>query len=66
MAIPTTVHQDRGATCATDALMSKVHIRDDSVIRMWNVRTLYMPGKVQELTHEMKRYHWNIIGLCEI
>ena len=22
-------------------------------------------GKVEELTHEMKRYQWNILGLCE-
>ena len=22
-------------------------------------------GKLQELTHEMDRYRWNILGLCE-
>jgi len=25
-----------------------------------------MPGKVEELTHEMSRYHWTILGLCEV
>ena len=23
-------------------------------------------GKLQELTHEMDRYRWNILGLCEM
>ena len=23
-------------------------------------------GKLEELTHEMDRYRWNILGLCEI
>ena len=23
-------------------------------------------GKLQELTHEMDRYRWNILGLCEV
>ena len=57
MTMPTIVHQDGGVKCATDVLMSKICIRGDFVIRMWNSRTLYAPGKVQELTHEMKRYH---------
>ena len=66
MAVSIIVHHGGGVKCATDALMSKICMRDDFVIRMWNVRTLYTPGKVQELTHEMKRYYLNIIGLGEI
>ena len=31
---------------------------------MWNIRTLRTPGKVEELTHEMNRYHWSVLGLC--
>ena len=33
---------------------------------MGNVRSLYVCGKVQELTHELKRYRWNILGLAEV
>ena len=32
----------------------------------WNVRTLRAAGKPKELTHEMDRYHYNILGLCEM
>jgi hypothetical protein len=30
------------------------------------VRTLRTAGKLEELTHEMNRYRWNILGLCEV
>jgi hypothetical protein len=30
------------------------------------VRTLRTAGKLEELTHEMNRYGWNILGLCEV
>ena len=32
----------------------------------WNIRTLYAKGKVKELTHELERYKWHIIGLSEV
>ena len=32
----------------------------------WNVRTLREAGKLDELTLEMNRYRWNILGLCEV
>ena len=32
----------------------------------WNVRTLYQTGKIKELTHELERYIWHIVGLCEV
>ena len=35
-------------------------------IGTWNTRTLRAAGKLQELTHEMDRYRWNILGLCEM
>ena len=31
-----------------------------------NTRTLRAAGKLKELTHEMNRYGWNILRLCEI
>ena len=35
------------------------------MIGTWNTRTLWQTGKLEELTHEMSRYHWNLLGLCE-
>ena len=35
-------------------------------IGTWNTRKLRAAGKLQELTHEMDRYRWNILGLCEM
>ena len=31
-----------------------------------NIRSLRSAGKLEELTHKMYRYHWNILGLCEM
>ena len=28
--------------------------------------TLRMAGKLEELSYEMSRYHWNILGLCKV
>ena len=30
------------------------------------MRTLRPPGKLEELTHEMRRYCWSVLGLCEV
>ena len=30
------------------------------------MRTLHAVGKIYELTHELERYRWDIIGLCEV
>ena len=35
-------------------------------IGIWNTRTLRAAGKLQELTHEIDKYRWNILGLCEM
>ena len=54
------VHQDGGGTYNTSASL-KILGRDNNTIGTWNTKTL---GKLQELTHEMDRYRWNILGLC--
>ena len=45
---------------------SKIRVRDNITIGTWNTRTLRTAGKLQELTHEMDRYRWNILGLCKV
>ena len=39
--------------------------RDNITFGTWNTRTLKAAGKLEELTHEMDRYTWNINGLCK-
>ena len=53
----------RERQCATGA---KLRGREDITIASWNVRTLRAAGKVEELLHEMDRYKWSILGLCEM
>ena len=45
---------------------SKIRGRDNINIGTWNTRTLRASGKLQEVTHEMDRYRWNILGLGEM
>ena len=59
------VHQDRGVKYAPGA-SSKIRGRDNITIGIWNTRTLRVAGKLQELTYEMDRYSWNMLGLCEM
>ena len=40
--------------------------KENTVIGTWNVRTLYACGKITELTHELSRYTWDILGLAEV
>ena len=54
---PSAVHQDGGAQCATGA---------SSKIGTWNTKAIRAAGPPQELTHEMDRYRWNILGLCDL
>ena len=35
-------------------------------IGTWNVRTLSRCGKLEELSRELDRYRWDVIGLAEI
>ena len=62
---PSAVHQDGGVKYATGA-SQKIRGSDNITIGTWNTRTLRPAGKLQELTHEMDRYRWNILGLCEM
>ena len=63
--IPSAVHQDGGVKYVTGA-PSKIRERDNITIGTWNTRTLRTAGKLRELTHEMDRYRWNFLGLCEM
>ena len=62
---PSAVHQDGGVKHATGA-SSKIRGRDNITTGTWNTRALRAAGKLQELTHEMDRYRWNILGLCKM
>ena len=62
---PSAVHQDGGVKYATDASL-KIRGRDNIIIVTWNTRTLRAAGKLKELTHEMERYRWNILGVGEM
>ena len=66
MTAPPAVHQDGGVTYATGAPTNKIRGRNDITIGTWNVRTLRAAGKLNELTHEMERYRWNLLGLAEL
>ena len=58
-------HQDGGEKYATDGPKS-LRARNNITIGTWNKRSQRAVEKVEELTHEMKRYRWNIHGLCEV
>ena len=62
---PSAVHQDGDVRYAPGA-SSKIRGRDNITIGTWNTRTLRDAGKLQELTHEMDRYRWNILELFEM
>ena len=59
------VHQDevvKYAACASP----KIRGRDNITKGTRNTMTPRAAGKLQELTHELDRYKWNILGLCEL
>ena len=60
------VYQGGGGKCAIDIPNNKISARSNIIMGTWNVRTLREAGKLDELTHEMNRYRWNILGLCEV
>ena len=62
---PSAEHQEGGVKYATGA-SSKIRGRDNINIGTWTTRTLRAAGKLQKLAHEMNRYRWNILGLCEM
>ena len=57
---PSAIHQGGGVKYA------KIRGRANITIGTRNTRTLRAAGKLQELTHEIDRYIWNILGLCEM
>ena len=60
------VHQGRvGEKWITGVPKKIIRARSNITIGTWNVRTLKDVRKLEELQHEMKRYDWNILGLCE-
>ena len=62
---PSAVLQGLGDKHATGATNGKIRGRNNIVTGTWNVRSLSETGKIAQLTHEMERYTWNILGLCE-
>ena len=62
---PVIAHQGEGVKWTTDD-NNKLRTRSNISIGTWNVRTLRPPGKLGELTHEMRRYPWSVLGLCEV
>ena len=67
MTAPTVRHRDVGDKYATGVpKIKKIRGRENIAVRTWNVRTLRPAGKLEQLTHAMSRYHWNILGLCEM
>ena len=46
--------------------IKKIRGRENIAVGTWNVRTLRPAGKLEQLTHAISRYHWNIVGLCEM
>ena len=63
--VPPAVHQGRvGKKWITGVPKKIIRARNNITIGTWNVRTLKDVGKLAELQHEMKRYDWNLLGLC--
>ena len=62
---PAIAHQGEGVKWATDD-NNKLRTRSNISTGAWDVRTLRPPGKLEELTHEMRRYRWSVLGLCEV
>ena len=46
--------------------IKKIRGRENIAVETWNVRALRPAGKLEQLTHAMSGYHWNIVRLCEM
>ena len=66
MTAPAAGHQDGGDKYVTGETKPKLRGRQNITIGTWNVRTLRPDGKLEELTHEMARYTWHVLGLSEM
>jgi len=63
---PSVLHQRKGDKYATDGTPPvRMRERNNTIIGKWNVRTLVRTEKRSDLTYEMNRYAWHIVGLCE-
>ena len=54
-------NQDNNVKMVTDE-QKKIKIRRKNTY----IGTLREEGKLEELTHELDRYRWTVIGLCEV
>ena len=67
MTAPTVRHRDVGDKYATGVpKIKKIRGRENISVGTWTMRTLRPAGKLEQLTHAMSRYHWNLVGLCEM
>ena len=67
MAAPTVTHRDIAVKYATGVpKINKISGSKNISVGTWNVRTLRTAGKLEQLTHAMGRYHWNIEELYEV
>ena len=65
MIAPTVRYRDVGDKYATSvSKIKKIRSRENISVGTWNVRTLRPAGKLEQLTHAMSRYRWNIVELC--
>ena len=62
---PSIGSQDGGDKYATGDTLRLQMRRKKISIGTWNVRTLNAEGKIQQLTYELQRYSWDIIGISE-
>ena len=64
---PSVAQQDGDEKYATGVTTSKIRVRNNITIGTWNVRTLGMAGKLEELSFEqVPLEHFSIFGLCEV
>ena len=44
---------------------AKIHVGNNITTGIWNVRTLRAAEKFEDLIHDMNKYRWSILALCE-
>ena len=60
-------HRDVGDKYATGVpKIKKIRGRENIAVGTLNVRTLRPAGKLEQLSHAMSGYYWNMVGLCEM
>ena len=62
MTTPTVRHRDVGDKYASSvAKIKKLRGKENISVGTWSVRTLRPAGKLEQLTHAIGQYHWNIM-----